>query len=618
MYYAEGAAAKPTWIFPFASLSYFSVTNLTDFQELMYRPLYYFGPPTSTAPDVDFDLSLAAAPVWSQNNSVVTINLKGWKFNDGTVVDAQSVIFWLNMMKVEGAANWAGYAAGANQFPGNIKSYSASSPSSLTVTITLDSSYAPTWYLYNELSQITPMSEAWDVTSLTGAAGSGGCGVVPSGQITGAEKSIVTACTKVWTFDTDNGGNSKTPQMAGDVNTYGSNPLWTKGADGPWILAPNGFNGTSGEATFVPNPNYSGPQKPIISKFVELPYTTTGAEFNALAAGGSTAPQVGYLPPENTTAKPAGSNPLSAGPNAAQLKNNYTLVVAPSWVINYYPENYDSTLGANHHAGMVFRQLYFRIALQELINQPGMISAYDKGYGVPTYGPVPVYPANNFASALEKSPAGPYPFSEQNAINELKTNGWNVVPGGVSTCKTAGTAKGDCGAGIPQGTPLNFTEVYVGGNPTLADIVNYEVSEWAKAGIKVTTKQNTFSGVLGIAVPCLPKVTAKCQAWDFANWGGGWLFAPDYLPTGEEIFASGAGSNSGNYNDMKNNNLIVETNKSANSSIFTTWENYLAQQLPVVWQPAGVGETEIASNVGGVLPINALANLTPEYWYFKS
>jgi peptide/nickel transport system substrate-binding protein len=615
-YWAESPGVKPNWIFPFASLSYFSTANLQQFQYLMYRPLYSFGPHGSAAPVVAFPLSPANAPVFSDNDAKVTISLKGWKFHDGQVVDAQSVIFWLNMMKVEGPANWAGYAAGDNQFPGNIKSYEAASPAALTVTITLDSSYNPTWYLYNELSQITPMTEAWDVTSLSAKAGTGGCGTVIAGkQMNGAEPTVVAACTKVWTFDTDNGGRSPHAQMAADQATYASNPLWAAGADGPWILT--AFN-ASGEATFSPNALYSGPQKPYLDKFVEVPYTQDGAEYSALAAGGAGAPDVGYLPAEDSPPKPAGAGPLVAGPNAAALGSSYKLVVTPTWSVNYFPENYDSTKGADGHAGMIFRQLYFRQALQELVDEPGMISAYLRGYGVPTYGPVPVYPPNQFASGDEIDPNGPYPFSQSNAVNLLTANGWKVVPGGASTCAKAGTAKGDCGAGIPAGTPLKFSMVYVSGSQTLSQIVDLEVSEWGKAGIDVTTTQDTFNGVLSIATPCLPTVTAACQRWDMADWGGGWLYAPDYLPTGEEIFATGAGSNSGNYNNATNNTLIVETNKSSSTTVFAKWENSLAEQLPVVWQPNAVPEVEIAESLAGVTPINALGNLEPEYWYFTS
>lgn len=32
--------------------------------------------------------------------------------------------------------------------------------------------------------------------------------------------------------------------------------------------------------------------------------------------------------------------------------------------------------------------------------------------------------------------------------------------------------------------------------------------------------------------------------WQLENWGGGWEYSPDIYPTGEEIFATGAGSTS--------------------------------------------------------------------------
>jgi hypothetical protein len=62
--------------------------------------------------------------------------------------------------------------------------------------------------------------------------------------------------------------------------------------------------------------------------------------------------------------------------------------------------------------------------------------------------------------------------------------------------------------------------------------------------------------------------------------------------------------------------LIVATNKSSSSAVFETFENYLAVNLPVIWQPAAVGESEIIKTLGGVTPINSLQNLDPEYWYF--
>ena len=62
-YWAEAPQATPNYIFPFAQFAYFSVANLTQFQNLMYRPLYWFG--KGAAPVLDPARSLASNPVYS-------------------------------------------------------------------------------------------------------------------------------------------------------------------------------------------------------------------------------------------------------------------------------------------------------------------------------------------------------------------------------------------------------------------------------------------------------------------------------------------------------------------------------------------------------------------------
>jgi peptide/nickel transport system substrate-binding protein len=604
-YFAEAPAAVPNWIFPFASLAYFSVANLTQFQYLMYRPLYWFGQVTTAAPTVDYSLSLANAPVWSNGNKTVTITLKGWKFHDGQTVDAQSVIFWLNMMKAE-PTEWAGTVPGL--FPYNVKSYSTPSATSDTVTLNLTGAYNTTWYLYNQLSEIDPLANALDVTSLTGAPGSGGCSAVSSGPMTGA--STMKACAAVWKFDTDNNGQSKSPQMAGDTSTYGSNKLWNENADGPWLLQQ--FNASNGRAQFVPNPTYSGPQKPYLNSFVELPYTQDTTEFAALEAGGSGAPDVGYVPSQDIpqyTGKPG-----SVGTNVAALQGKYTLVTVEPWQINYFPFNFNSNtvVGNGTLAAYIFRQTYIRQAMQSLVNQTAMITAVDKGYGVPTYGPVPLLPKSSFLSSSEAT--NPLPFSYTAAENLLKSHDWKINSGGTDVC-TKGGASG-CGANIATGTPLKLNEVYASGTASITTIVNLETSAWSKVGINVSTKPLPFDQVIGQAVPCAITDHAKC-GWEMLNWGGGWIYSPDYEPTGEEIFATGAGSNSGNYNNAENNTLIHETNVGSSASVFSQWETFLAKQVPVIWQPVPLGTDEIINNLHGATPINALLNLTPEYWWFS-
>ena len=64
--------------------------------------------------------------------------------------------------------------------------------------------------------------------------------------------------------------------------------------DGPWKLS--AFN-ADGHITFVPNKSYSGPVKPKLAAFKEVPFTTDAAEYNVLQSpNSSTKIDVGYLP----------------------------------------------------------------------------------------------------------------------------------------------------------------------------------------------------------------------------------------------------------------------------------------------------------------------------------
>jgi peptide/nickel transport system substrate-binding protein len=111
-------------------------------------------------------------------------------------------------------------------------------------------------------------------------------------------------------------------------------------------------------------------------------------------------------------------------------------------------------------------------------------------------------------------------------------------------------------------------------------------------------------------------IKAPCD-WDMANWGGGWSFAPDYLPTGEELFITGAVANSGGYSSPANDALIGKTLVSNNMQDMYSWQDYLSAQLPMIWQPqADYQLNEIAGNLKGVTPVSPTLSITPENWYF--
>ena len=150
-----------SWIFPFYAITNASVYNSEQFQWLMYRPLYMFGNNTNNNVAINYPLSPASAPVYSNGGKTVKVPMKGWKWSNGETVDAKSLIFYMNMVEAE-TANW--YAVTPGLLPDNVVSYKATGPNE--VTFNLNKAYSSLWYTYNQLAELTPMPESWDVTSL--------------------------------------------------------------------------------------------------------------------------------------------------------------------------------------------------------------------------------------------------------------------------------------------------------------------------------------------------------------------------------------------------------------------------------------------------------------------
>jgi peptide/nickel transport system substrate-binding protein len=103
------------------------------------------------------------------------------------------------------------------------------------------------------------------------------------------------------------------------------------------------------------------------------------------------------------------------------------------------------------------------------------------------------------------------------------------------------------------------------------------------------------------------------------NWGGGWIFSPDYYPSGEDLFLTGSVANYGSYSNATNDQLIRDTlAPNATNQTMYTWEKYLTQQVPVIFQPDFANPLlEVAKNLQGVTPLNVFTNITPEEWYYS-
>ena len=109
-------------------------------------------------------------------------------------------------------------------------------------------------------------------------------------------------------------------------------------------------------------------------------------------------------------------------------------------------------------------------------------------------------------------------------------------------------------------------------------------ASWEQAGIKLQQEPKAFQEVLADAFgpPCTP---SKTCAWVVADWGGGWIYAPDFYPTGEALFLSGAGSNAGDYSNPTADELISLTNTSSSLTALYNYEDFMATNLPVLYQP---------------------------------
>jgi len=565
--WAEPPSSVPTYIFPYVDSSNISNLNLFDLQYLMYRPLYWFG--QNGQPEPNNSLSLANPPVVNGRN--VTITLKHYMWSDGTQVTAQNVMFWLNMEKAL-PADYGAYTG----FPANMSSIKVVSPTEIQMT--MSKPYSASWLQYNDLSEIVPMPTAWDRT----ASGPSHC------------ETTVSDCAAVYSY---------LNKQAENLSGYATSPIWGV-VDGPWRLS--SFN-ADGHNTFVPNKKYSGPVKPKLSAFQEVPFTTDSAEYDVLRSpSSSTKIDVGYLPDQDAPSKPAntsvGSNPLSG----------YTLDPLYPWGIDYSAMNFQSSNGDH---GAIFKQLYFRQALQYMMNQKAIISGPLRGYGALTVGPVAATPATKWLSSTGRA-GDPYPFNPTKAKQLLTSHGWKVTAGGTSTCAKPGTAADECGAGVTAGSGLDFNFLYLSGTAWVQSEMTQLQSNSSSIGIKLNLVPKTLGDILSEVGGNCVVVKAPCN-WDMANWGFGWSFSPDYLPTGDQLFECGAVANSGGFCDKTNDSLIGQTLTNDSLSLFYQWQNYLAPKLPVIYQPnAAYTLTEVSNSLKGYFPQSPTLSLTPEDWYF--
>ncbi|MEY9845432.1 ABC transporter substrate-binding protein [Streptacidiphilus sp. MAP5-3] len=555
--------ATPNFVFPLEP-----VTNTDGWNVNLTQPLWpalvYAGDGSQSV--VNPDESLFSNITWANGDKQLTIDLKHWNWSDGQPITSRDFTFVYNLIKAN-ASNWSNYVQGL--FPDDVAG--VSTPDANTVVINLTRSYNPTFYEDDVLSNIPLLPQhAWDKSSDAGPVGN-------LDETSAGAKAVYAYLQK----------------EGGDMATFATNPLWQV-VDGPWKLSE--FR-TDGYYSYVPNKQYSGPDKPVLAKVVDTPFTTDTAELNALRAGDTL--DIGQLP-------------LNDVKQASALEQNgYSVANIPvPGVAMIQPNFYNAQVGPE------IQQLYVRQALEYLINRQQIVSKVYSGYADPGNGPVPLTATGPWASPLEKS-GGPYPYSPSKATALLQAHGWKVVPNGTTTCQSPGTGANQCGAGITAGEGLTFQLAYSSGQASMDEQNAAIKSSEAQAGITINLHSEPFNSLIATVGACSASShpAATC-GWQLADFG----YDPYPLyPAGDGFFNSTGSNNQGGYADPKMDQLINATEYGSGTSAFFAYEDYAAQQLPWLWLPNQNGLLVYRSNLQGVTPLNPFSGgLNPEMWGFTS
>ena len=552
------AGQTPTDIDPIINGSTCS-TDTFQFVTDMYVPLYYG--PTGGTPKIDLTHSAAAAlPKFSNGDTTVTIKIKpGLKWSNGQQVDGQDVAFFYYILKAATNAapsNWCQYAS-STQFPYNVKSISYSGN---TVVMHLTGKVNPTWFTYNQLQDtnggVYPLpAQSWDVVN----------GKTLSDWATNPTDALAIY------------NNLNNTNGADSLAQFATSPLW-KVVDGGFKL--QSFNTTNSSYVLVPNKSYGLSPKPTFT-YDDNTYTSETALLDAMESGSV---EIGQLD--------AGTQ-LPAIPTLS--RDGFSTFGAPEWgwfggFINFK----DTTNDFNRVAG----QQYMRGVFAELINQSAIVSHVYHGWAVPAYGPVASAPSSPFIPSNVTKPV--WSYSPKTAVATLKAHGWNVKPGGQTTCAKPGSAKNECGPGIPKGTPIKFVWANQPASAASTGVLeSYAFGSEAKkaAGINVTFQTKTFGFLVSNYNDQNPASKQYFNDWGVNNYGG---INTDYYPTEDGVMNTTGALNLGDYANPTANKLMVRSTASPSKMAIQREVAYFSKQQPVLYFPVQDWITAVNKKVGGL------------------
>jgi peptide/nickel transport system substrate-binding protein len=342
-----------------------------------------------------------------------------------------------------------------------------------------------------------------------------------------------------------------------------SSPAFFQVVDGPLVIK----RLVIGQyAEFVPNPAYEGP-KMHFSRFIMKFMDSENAEMQAVESGDLDMANV----------------PFPLWNMAQHLPGLHIVTLEPAYSWNELIPNI-----ANENSTF-FADVRVRQALADAISQQQIIQLAMHGQGDPVYNGIPPVPAS-FLSPAARSKSYPVGYNPQKARALLAAAGFSPGPDGIMQ---------------KHGVRLAFTILVPAGQELRIEIAESIQQTLRAAGIEMKVHQVEFNQVLDLLVGAPQKWQAILLATTITPY-----------PTGEASFVTGAFYNNNGYSDPTMDSLITaSTDKPGMNGLFA-YEDYAAEQQPVIFLPVEKYSVLVRNGLHGVNDfINPLGFWSPEQLY---
>jgi peptide/nickel transport system substrate-binding protein len=316
-------------------------------------------------------------------------------------------------------------------------------------------------------------------------------------------------------------------------------------------------------AEFVPNPAYDGP-KMHFSRLIMKFMNSENAELQAVESGDLDMANV----------------PFPLFDMAQHLPGLHIVTLQPAYSWN---ELIPNLANAN---STFFADVRVRQALADAISQQQIIQLAMHGQGDAVYNAVPPVPAA-FLSPAARNKNYPVGYNPQKARALLQQAGFSPGPDGIMQ---------------KASEKLSFTILVPAGQEMRIEIAESIQQTLRAAGIEMKVHQVEFNQVLSLLVGAPQKWQAILLATTITPY-----------PTGEAQFVTGAFYNNNGYSDPTMDKLIsASTDKPGMNALFA-YEDYTAEQQPVIFLPVEKYSVLVRNGLHGVDNfINPLGFWSPE------